>query len=131
MRTLIVDGYNVIYGIPKIEELLDESLEAARIGLVRLLLEFKGSRKDVERIYVVFDGRAEGADEETSAAPGITAIYTHSKKDADDKILEIIKDSTGPHLITVISNDNFLYNNARVHGARIKTVKEFLRMFKQ
>ena len=128
MQTLIIDGYNVIHAIPEIEELLDESLEAARIGLIRLLSEFKNSRKDIERIYVVFDGKAEMFDEETAVAPDITAVYTQSGKEADDKILEIIKDSRDPASITVISNDNFLYNNSRVHGARIKTVKEFSRM---
>jgi predicted RNA-binding protein with PIN domain len=127
---LIVDGYNVIYGIPKIEELLDENLEAARIGLGRLLLEFKAARKDIERIYVVFDGKGELADEEMPIAPDVTAVYTRAKKSADDKILEIIKDSARPGEITVISNDNFLYNNTRIHGARIMTIEDFCGMIK-
>lgn len=131
MNTLIIDGYNVIYAIPEIEDLLGESLEAARTALIRMLLEFKNSRKDTDHIYVVFDGKADGFDEEISAAPGITAIYTHSEKEADKKILEIIKDSDRPQVITVVSNDNFLYNNSRVHGARVKTVEEFCRMLKR
>ncbi|NQU74469.1 MAG: NYN domain-containing protein [Candidatus Omnitrophica bacterium] len=130
MRTLIIDGYNVIHKIPQIEDLLDESLEAARIGLIRLLSEFKDSRKDVEHIYVVFDGKAEMFDEEVPVGPAITAIYTHSKKSADNKILELIKNSDKPNVITVISDDNFLYNNTRVHGARIKTIREFCRILK-
>lgn len=131
MQTLIIDGYNVIYAVPEIEELLGESLEAARIRLIRFLLEAKNSRKDIERVCVVFDGKAEGYDEETSAAPGITAIYTQKGKDADKKILEIIKNSADPGIITVVSNDNFIFNNSRVHGARMKTVSEFLKMIKR
>jgi len=128
MQTLIIDGYNAIYSIPEIEELLDESLEAARIGLIKLISEFKASRKDVAYIYIVFDGKSAYLDEEIPQTPGVTAIYTNTKKSADNKILEIIKESNKPELITVISNDNFLYNNVRSHGARIKTVEEFYRM---
>jgi ribosomal protection tetracycline resistance protein len=130
MQTLIIDGYNVIYAIPEIENLLDESLEAARIGLVRLLSGFKGLRGDVENIVIVFDGKAGFFDEENTVSPGMKTIYTHGSKDADDKILEIIRDSNRPDLITVVSDDNFLHNNTRSLGARIKTVKEFYRMLK-
>lgn len=129
MQTLVIDGYNIIHAIPEIEELLDESLEAARIGLIRLLIEFRDSRKDAGCICIVFDGKSEKADEETMVSEGITAIYTNSGKDADNKILEIIRESAHPGAITVVSDDNFLYNNTRSLGARIKTVEEFRRMF--
>jgi len=66
MQILIIDGYNLIYAIPQLEELLDESLEAARCGLIRLIIDFKSSRKDVEKAYIVFDGRGELGDEEVT-----------------------------------------------------------------
>jgi len=130
IRTFIIDGYNVIYAIGEIEELLDESLEAARIGLTRLLLEFKGSRKDVGEVIMVFDGKSEGFDEESVVGPGLKSVYTRKGKEADDKILSIIKASPNPEDITVVSNDNFLYNNTRSLGARIMTVEEFCRILK-
>ena len=130
MQTLIIDGYNVIYAIPEIEDLMDESLEAARTGLIKLLERLKNSRKDIGRIYVVFDSRGQERDQEVSAALGITAVYTSKGRDADKKIIEIIRDSVEPGSITVVSNDNFLYNNTRAHGGRIKTVEEFRRMLK-
>ncbi|MCX5716499.1 MAG: NYN domain-containing protein [Candidatus Omnitrophica bacterium] len=128
MQTLIVDAYNVIHAIPELEEMLDESLQAARLALVRLLSDFKNSRKDIERVYIVFDGKGDMYDEQESAGSGITAFYTQKGKDADRKIMEIIKDSKDPAGITVVSNDNFVYNNSRSLGARIKTVKEFCRL---
>ncbi len=128
MQTLIVDGYNLIYAIPELEDLLDESLESARIGAIRLFSDFINSRKDIDHVYIVFDGQAEFGDEEVPADSGITAVYTTGKKTADEKILEIIKESKRPDQITVISNDNFLYNNVRIHGGRVKTVNEFLKM---
>ncbi|MEI8176404.1 MAG: NYN domain-containing protein [Candidatus Omnitrophota bacterium] len=130
MRTLIVDGYNLIYAIPELEELLDESLEAAREGLIRFLAEFKGGRRDIERLYVVFDGKDGFMSDEISVGQGITAIFSRSARTADEKIIDIVKDAQNPESITVVSNDNFLYNNVRVHGGRIKTVDEFLRMVK-
>ncbi len=131
MQTLIIDGYNVIHAIPEIEELLDESLEAARIGLIRFLTEFKGVRKDIRKIFIVFDGKSGELPEETAVSPGITAIYTKDGQEADEKIVEILKDAPKPELITVVSNDNFLYNNTRALGGRIKTVKDIRRMLKQ
>ena len=130
MGTYIIDGYNAIHAIPEIEDLLGESLEAARIGLVRLLVVFRDSRKDVDRIFVVFDGRSDGPDEEVAVAEGITAIFTRSSKEADRKILDIINDSNQPESITVVSNDNFIHNNSRSLGARMKNVRDFRRMFK-
>ena len=130
MQTLVIDGYNVIHAIPEIEDLLDESLEAARIGLIRMFTEFKDSRKDIQRIFIVFDGKSEGPDQEVAVSEGITAVYTRTEKEADDKILEIIKDSDRPESITVVSDDNFLYNNTRSLGGRIKTVRDFCRMLK-
>lgn len=131
MQTLVIDGYNVIHSIPEIEDLLGESLEAARIGLIQLLSKFKNLRKDVRRIFIVFDGKSEEFDEEIIVSPGITAIYTNYSKDADNKILEIIKNSSHPGSITVISDDNFLYNNTRSLGAHIKTVEGFRRLLKR
>ena len=131
MQTLIIDGYNVIHAIPEIEELLDESLEAARIGLIRFLTEFKEARKDIRKIFIVFDGKSQGIHEEAAVAPGITAIYTKDGQEADEKIVEIIKDAQNPELITVVSDDNFLYNNTRALGSRIKTVNDMRRMLKQ
>lgn len=131
MHTLVIDGYNVIHAIPEIEELLDESLEAARIGLARFLIELKGSRGDIDKIFIVFDGKSQGLfHEETTVSPGITAIYTKDGQEADDKIIEIIKDAPHPEFITVVSDDNFLYNNTRSLGGRVKTVRELRRMLK-
>lgn len=131
MQTLIIDGYNVIHAIPEIEGLLDESLQAARIGLVRFLTEFKEARKDIKKIFIVFDGKSGEFPEETAVSPGITAIYTRDGQEADEKIVEIIKDAQNPGLITVVSDDNFLYNNTRALGGRIKTVKDMRRMLRQ
>jgi predicted RNA-binding protein with PIN domain len=128
MKTLVIDGYNVIHAIPELEEMLDESLQAARAGLAQFASGLKGSRKDVERVYIVFDGKGEEGDEEESAGDGVTALYTKKGKDADSKIMELIKDAKNPSDITVISNDNFVYNNTRSLGARVKTVKELLGM---
>lgn len=128
---MIIDGYNVIHFIPEIEKLLDESLEAARIGLINLLSELKASRKDIGHIYVVFDGKSDIFDAGSSVAPGITAVYTRHGKDADRRIIDIVKQAPEPDSISVVSNDNFLYNNVRAHGGRIKTVEELCRMLKK
>ena len=129
MHTLIIDGYNVIHAIPQLEEMLDESLEAARAGLVQFMSDFNKSRKDINRTYVVFDGKAELYDEEEHAAAGIIVIYTRKGTDADKKIVDIIREAPEPADITVVSNDNFVYNNSRALGARVKSVEEFRRMF--
>ena len=125
MLTVVLDGYNVIHAVPELARQLDRSLEAAREALVSLCRAYQARRGDVTRLYVVFDGNdAEGR---TPAADrgGVTVLFTQRQEEADERILSLIRSDGGRSRFIIVSNDTYIFNNARVHGARVIPVLEF------
>ncbi len=59
---LLVDGYNIIFAWPELEELVDENMDAARNKLMDILSNYQPIRKC--KIMLVFDAyRVEGRKE--------------------------------------------------------------------
>ena len=125
MITLILDGYNVIHGVPELERKLDQSLEAAREALVSFCQAYRARRGDVQRLYVVFDGNDAYAGGPSADRGGVTVLFTRSQEEADDRILRLIKDDGARSRFVIVSNDNYVFNNARAHSARVIPVSEF------
>ena len=125
MITLIVDGYNVIYAVPELTRQMDRSLEAAREALVRFCETYRAKRGDIGQVYVVFDGRDDEFSGPSQQPRGrITVCFTRPPQEADQRILRLIE-AERPTRCVVVSNDNEVFNNARAHGARVISVKEF------
>ncbi|MBI2495242.1 MAG: NYN domain-containing protein [Candidatus Omnitrophica bacterium] len=125
MSTMILDGYNVIHAVPEMSRRLDRGVQSAREALVRLCQEYQGRRGDIERLYVVFDGRdasASGSLEQHHG--GVTVLFTQEPEEADARILRVIESQRGRRCV-VVSNDNEVFNNARAFGARVMSVQEF------
>ncbi len=125
MITMVLDGYNVIHAIPALARELDRSLEAARVGLVKLCRDYRARRGDVGRLYVVFDGSdAEGSGPREDQQ-GVTVFFTRHGEEADERILHLIRTGGSRSQFVVVSNDTHIVNNARAHGARVMSVSEF------
>ena len=125
MITLILDGYNVIYAVPELARQMDRSLEAAREALVRLCEAYRARRGDIGQVYVVVDGRDDEFSGASERARGrVTVCFTRPPQEADQRILRLIE-AERPTRCVVVSNDNEVFNNARAHGARVISVKEF------
>ena len=125
MITLILDGYNVIYAVPELTRQMDRSLEAAREALVRFCETYRVRRGDIGQVYVVFDGRDDEFSGASERARGrVTVCFTRPPQEADQRILRLIE-AERPTRCVVVSNDNEVFNNARAHGARVISVKEF------
>ncbi|MCK4463409.1 MAG: NYN domain-containing protein [Candidatus Omnitrophica bacterium] len=121
MKTIILDGYNVIHKIPELSRKLDESLAAARTALAIHMSSWR--RKYLyQRIHIVFDGqdRATWSYSQT-ALHGIGCSFTQTKDEADDYIIRIIRKSKNPHDITVISDDNKIRNNCKAYGVKVES----------
>ena len=127
MRVLILDGYNVIHAIPELERQLDRSLEAAREALIGHCCAYQASRGDVQEIYVVFDGRETDEQAPTRRQPRVTVMFTPKREEADDRILHLIKTAQGRTEFVIVSNDTYVFNNARAHGARVIPAAEWYR----
>jgi len=127
MIVLILDGYNVIHAVPELARHLDRSLQAAREALVRLCQEYRARRGDIERLYVVFDGRdAEAFGSSAQPQSSVTVLFTQRPEEADARILRVVEEH-GRGRCVVVSNDNEVANNARAFGARILSVQTFYR----
>ncbi len=145
MITLVLDGYNVIHAVPEWVRALDRSLEASREALVAACQAYLARRGDIARLYVVFDGdrrsrgphevpeRSEdtswdrgtvsGVSQETRG--GVSVLFSRRPEDADERILQLIRADDGHSQFVIVSNDNYIFNNARVHGARVISAEEF------
>ncbi len=124
MKHLILDGYNVIHKIPRLGLLASKSLRESREALCFFINEWKRDARYKGRVTIVFDGQDDAAPGfENAAIYGINIIYSKGSIDADKKIISMIKNSSKPSDITVISDDNYVRNNSKAHGANVNGVK--------
>lgn len=128
MITLVLDGYNVIHAVPELARQLDRSLEAARDALVSLCREYRAARGDIEELYVIFDGNEAYAGGLRGERGGVRVLFTPRHEEADERILQLIRADAGHSRFVIVSNDTYIFNNARVHGARVIPVQEFYGM---
>ena len=124
LRTLILDGYNVIHAVPELEKLLDSSLQAAREGLIQSCERYKAVQGNIHKIVIVFDGQSEYDGLPSGSRAGIEIVFT-SGESADEKILEIIQDSRDTDSFIVVSNDNYISNNSRAMRTAVVPVSQF------
>jgi uncharacterized protein len=81
MRSLIVDGYNVIKQTPPYSHLAEDDLDAARAALVSDVAAFAAGEW---RATVVFDGHNNRASDGSSHhVAGVTVIFSRFGVDAD------------------------------------------------
>lgn len=117
-ETFILDGYNIIYKVPMFRMRLNESLSAARTALAMHMSSWKRAYPS-SRVIIVFDGR----DSHFPHTPrtllhGVDCYFTSSNMDADDKIIELLRESQNTLKVTVISEDNKVANHCRAFGAK-------------
>lgn len=124
---LVIDGYNIIHAIKKLELALDRSLQGARNSLISYCEQLFSIRCDIEEILIVFDGVSDLYCSEESPHPKIRTLYTTTGEDADDRIIEILKAYTGKSQIAVVTNDNYVANSARSLKAKILSASELER----
>jgi predicted RNA-binding protein with PIN domain len=117
MKYYILDAYNLIHKVAPLERLLDQSLEAARDELIRLCFGFKRKRSDVKKIIIVFDGRSEFAGLPQESLSGLQIIFTNTSEDADDRIIQVLEGIDRSAHVYVVSDDNYVHNQARAHRA--------------
>ena len=128
MKALIVDGYNAIHKIKHLESLLDDSLYEARQALTQLAINYQEKSGGIAEVYVVFDGRDAYRDLSISAPPH----QVFSKTGEGDKaIIRLVRKLSSRYDVIVASDDNFVRNNSRAHGAGIITIREFFAVIRK
>jgi len=130
--TLILDGYNVIYAIPVLRKIiLKHGPAKARESLIDLCVKYRGSRRDISCIYIVFDAPSRSPQQGCGSCPGqlnfkgVKVIFSQGKKEADDVIIEFLKNNDPAESFIVVSSDNYVCNNSRIYSARVMSPTAF------
>ncbi|WP_165778870.1 NYN domain-containing protein [Leptospira perolatii] len=122
---LVVDGFNLIYKFPELEEYMYANrLRDARVGLLRILESYSAVAKN-PAIHVFFDGKKEKGSEVRSDSYGQIQVYFSQDQKADDLIKEYIKYSPRPSNLFVISSDQEIMVFAKRLGAKSILSEDF------
>ena len=116
---MVLDAYNILHRIPRWSGMLEESLELAREQVLGYCRRWMSTRGDVWLFCVVFDGDSGVSGGLRSAGAGIRVFFSRSGQSADDRLLAIL-DEFGPQFAyTVVSDDHYVRDKARILGANI------------
>lgn len=121
----IIDAYNVIHKIKRLERALDRGLRAGREALMSFCAEILVERRNISKFILVFDGRSEFHDLPGSSHSQIETIFSETGEDADERIIQVLENLEKTSHKCVVSDDNFVRNTARAHQARTFSVFEF------
>ena len=122
---LVVDGYNVIHGMPELTSRLDESLEAGRNALLRRCVEWRRRRREFTAMYVVFDGNSAAGGTGDGMHGGVAVVFTREREEADDRIRTLLDGELDGKECVVVTDDRDLADAARSRGAGTMAVAEF------
>ena len=101
---LLVDGYNIIFAWPDLQELSRQSLEHARLSLMDILSNFRGFRPC--ELILVFDAyKVPGNPGEQEEYHGIHVVYTREAETADNYIEKTIRQIAREHRVRVATSD--------------------------
>lgn len=122
---MVLDAYNILHRIPRWSRKLEESLEQGREQLLVFCRRWIQTRGDVWLFCVVFDGDSRVVGGRMSAGQGVRMFFSRTGESADDRLLEII-DEYGPAFrYTVVSDDRYVQEKARLLGADVQDCKTF------
>ena len=116
----IIDGYNVVKQIP---HLTLKKLRSAREGLIGLIRKYKLTGSSKNEVTIVFDGQKDIVVPRTKIE---FDVYFTNGESADDRIKKIIKTSSNPSRLIVVTDDKEIIFFARNHRAVTSSVSEFL-----
>jgi predicted RNA-binding protein with PIN domain len=120
---LLVDGYNIIYAWPELNELVDDNMDGARIKLLDILSNYQGTKKC--KIIVVFDAyRIEGHREEMTKYQNIYMVFTKEAQTADQYIERFAHDNQKKYNIVVATSDGLQQIIIRGAGSSLLSARE-------
>ena len=114
----IVDGYNLLYALPRLPT---GTLENKRSALLRWLNQERPQGRNP--LTVIFDSRAEGGEHQQR---GETEVLFTSRESADDWIIRFVRRTPSPRAVTVVTNDLGLRAMIRGTGAKWMSADAFV-----
>ena len=119
---IIIDGYNVLHA----SRWLASAWKGVDRGEFCRLLG-KLARHSGAKITVVFDAVASEPDLGRAQAADVEVIYSGHGRTADEVIIQMIKASSGPRELTVVSSDREIKAAARRRGCKVSSAGEFIK----
>jgi uncharacterized protein len=109
----LIDGHNLIGQCRTIR--LDDPDDEARLvdALHRWVL-----RHPRHTVTVIFDGGVYGHPQQVSR-PGVQAVFAHSPRDADDRLLHQLKRISDPKRYRLVTSDQRIATAARDRGVEV------------
>lgn len=125
MNKIIVDGYNMIYRIPKLARMMESDLEQARSELIWLLKSYLVRAR--VHIVLVFDGKYAGLNTTSPRVKNrLQIIFSKHPIKADPIIKKMLHDEKKKKGLTLVSEDKELMQYARSAGSQVLSPAEFL-----
>lgn len=123
-KSVIIDGYNLIYAWDDLKELADFSLEKARETLIDILSNYVAYTKT--EVILVFDAYlVKTADAREFERDGLRVVYTKQDQTAD-AFIERLMFELGPNYdIKVVTGDQLIQFSAVRSGILRTTANEF------
>ncbi len=101
---LLVDGYNIIFGWPELNELSKTDIAAARLTLMDILSNYQGYSKC--KLILVFDAyKVQGGIEHVEKYHNIYIVYTKEAETADQYIEKTVHAIGRKYHVTVATSD--------------------------
>lgn len=124
MKTVFVDGYNVINSWPNLKGIKDYSYEASRQQLIDTLLnysEFKGYK-----MFIVFDAHmVKGSLEKKERQGNLVVVFTKEGETADAFIEKMVNNIGRKSEVSVVTSDSIEQQVTFQRGATRMSSIEF------
>ena len=123
---LLIDGYNVILGLPELKEIFRFDKEKARDELARIARAIHDG--EGSRVTLVFDGS--GVDHEI-IRPGkeltFSYLFSSASSTADLVIEGLLSSEADPSSVTVVTRDRAILHSALEEGALVMDPEDMLK----
>ena len=122
MASTIIDGYNVLHA--------SRWLASSWKGVDRqrfCMLLARLAQHQGQRITVVFDALPSDSAPVFPAPAPLEVIYSGHDRTADDVIIQMVNDSSGPRDLTVVSSDRQIRSAAKRRGCKLLRAGEFIK----
>jgi len=122
VRTIILDGYNVILRSPAFRPDERQDLAMAREKLVNLLSWSLGSPGEIDFV-IVFDGAdlpaPQRRTQKATGASRVTVMFSKPPQKADDVIRELVEEWVETREVTVVTSDLEVARHAHANNAAV------------
>ena len=124
MKTVFVDGYNVINSWPDLKKIKDFSYESSRLQLIDTLQNYSGFKG--YKIFIVFDAQlVKGSLQKKERQGNLVVIFTKEGETADDYIEKMVNNIGRKVEVCVVTSDSLEQQVAFQRGATRMSSIEF------